>query len=106
MVRQRSERYMAIRGGLVEQLNDRTWRPWGPRWRNRVGLQRMTAAEVGFEAARLLGDVNLSTHRDDAELRELLEQAREAASAYASAVSRDNWDRLQLRGKHAREDAS
>lgn len=102
MARQRSRRYFEIRDGQAEQLADPTW-AWAPKWRNRVGLQRMTASEVAFEATSLLGDVNLSTHRDDAELAGLLEAARAAVFDYAVAVSGDNWDRLLRHGRHASE---
>ena len=95
MARQRSETYMRIRDRIAEQLGQPDWYPWGPRWRNRVGLTRMTAANAAGAAHTLLMDINLSTHRDDAELAGLLVEARAATEAYYGAVVRDNWGRLK-----------
>ena len=103
MARGRSRAYKAICDRQAEQLADRTWKPGGPRWRNRVGLIRMTAAECAAQADTLLNDINLSTHRDDPALELLLENARVAARAYYVEIVRDNWDRLQRTGRHSRD---
>lgn len=106
MARHRSEGYQRIRDRVATDLYDKTWKPWGARWRNRVGLPRMTAESVAAEAHTLLHDINLSTHRDDPTLEALLENARAAVGDYYGAVVRDNWDRLERTGKHAIEDPS
>lgn len=104
MARQRSDAYMAIRDERATDLASRDWKPWGPRWRARVGLTRMTAEAVAGRADTLLRDINLSTHRDDPHLQQLLEEARAATQAYYYELIRDNWDRLEWVGRHAVEE--
>lgn len=100
MARKRSEAYKRIRDRVASDLYDKSWKPWGARWRNRVGLPRMTAEAVAAEADTLLHDINMSTHRGDPGLEGLLEAARVAVNDYYGAVVRDNWDRVQRLGKY------
>lgn len=76
-----------------ETPHEREWRKkTGGRWRNRVGLPRLIAQEAGYEASGLLDSTNLSIFRSDPELERLLEEARDAARAYAAALGRRNWE--------------
>lgn len=106
MDRHRSEAYQRIRDRVAADLHSRAWNPWGARWRNRVGLTRMTAEAVAYESYSLLRDIDMNTHRSNPELKRLLEDARAAVGDYWGAVLRDNWDRLERTGKHAIEDPS
>lgn len=90
----RSTAYEKLREAEAEQLNDATW-SYAPRWRSRVGLPRLTAGAAALEAGGLLRSINTSTYRNQPEIREQLERAREAASELARAIAQDNWRRFE-----------
>lgn len=96
----RSKMYREIRDTVLESYG----RPglWTARWRSRVGFARLVASSVAWAATRLLNDISMATHRNDPELKELLREARAAATAYAHAFEADNWDRMQREGRYQR----
>lgn len=100
-----SSEYDALRREVEEEYsstprpNDRAytaaWRKrYGSRWRNRVGIPRLTAETAALRALGLLNSTNLATFRNDPDLAELLIAARQALDEYASALTLDNWDRF------------
>lgn len=89
-----STRYRQLKDETATAYYDPRW-TYARRWRARVGLPRLTAEAAATEASSLLRSINLSTHRNEPELRELLEDAREAASEYAVAAARANWARFE-----------
>lgn len=90
----RTPAYEKLRAELAEQLNDPAW-SYAPRWRKRVGLPRMTAETVALEADGLLHSISLSTFRNQSEIREQLQRAREAVCVLTDAIAKDNWRRFE-----------
>ena len=90
----RTTAYEKLRAAEAEQLNDLTW-TYAPRWRSRVGLPRLTAGAAALEADGLLRSINPSTFRNQPEIREQLERAREVVSELARAIAQDNWRRFE-----------
>lgn len=79
-----------------EDEMSKEWRKGiGGRWRNRVGLPRLTAQEAAFEATALLNSINASVFRSEPVMAIQLQAAREAAAEFARAVGVDNWERFE-----------
>lgn len=64
------------------------------RWVRRLGWPRLIAEGAANEAGNLLKGINLSIHRNEPELHELLDAAREATNAYTTALFQENWRRF------------
>lgn len=91
---------------MVEPTHPRT-RYWfkkiAPKWRNRVGLPRLTAERAFFEAAGLLRSVNPGLFRNESEeMKRLYGAAVNAAQELAGEFSRENWQRFE--GKESKHD--
>lgn len=103
----RSKRY--------EQIHDEVWddykappkhehdvywsKNYAPKWRNRVGIPRLVAERVFFEAASLLRSVNASLFRNDPEMQRLFGAAINSVTELAQEFSRQNWERFEGKGK-------
>lgn len=74
------------------------WREkgYGALWRNRVGMPRLAASDAAFEVSAVLDSINLATFRTDPDVAVLLVEARDAAKAFAVAVSQSNWALMQV----------
>lgn len=97
---------MKVRTALFKKLNNEvavqytntSW-PSARRWLTRVGQPRLSAESASAEASGLLESVNLSIHRNEPELYDLLVAAREATAAYSLELTRDDWRRFEGRPK-------
>lgn len=98
-----SSRYNAIRDEVVEQFqspptnpNEATWwQKFAPRWRNRVGIPRLTAENVAIEASGLLRSIHPATFRNDPELTQKLAAAVNAVTDLSLTLGQDNWQRFE-----------
>jgi hypothetical protein len=102
MSQYRTKAYKALMAQAATDYDDPTW-PYAPLWRNRVGLRRIVASDAAGDAHGLLRSINRSTHRNEPDLDALLIEARRAVEAYAYAIARDNWDRLERKGLYSPE---
>lgn len=98
MVKERTGLFRQMEDHVVTEYTDTKW-PSAKRWRARIGIPRLTAERASSEAMGLLNSVTMSIHRNEPELHDLLEAAREATTAYNIALMRDNWRRFEGREK-------
>jgi hypothetical protein len=102
----RSDIFEAIRARVSESYgptpisgeveSERLWRrTTGGRWRNRVGIPRLTAQEVAYEASALLRSINLSVFKNDPRAADQLHHARAAVAELAQIVGAENWKRFK-----------
>lgn len=94
--KENSALYVQVKNKVAEEYADPAW-PSSRRWRARVGLPRLIAERAADEATDLLDGPNLSIHRNEPELHNLLMDARAAARAYHVALMRDNFRRFEGR---------
>ena len=98
MSKHRSTLFNDLKGQTASDYADTRWLS-SKRWLRRVGLTRLVAERAANEASGLFQSIHLSIHRNEPDLRKLLEVAREAADAYTEALMRDNWRRFEGRPK-------
>ncbi len=103
MAQHKSRLYQKIEQDVI---NDYTVRPtseissyWfdkvAPRWRNRVGLPKLVAAQALIEADSLVRSVNRNVYRRDPEMREKHDAAMEALNELTTTFMRKNWERFE-----------
>ena len=90
----RAEVFTAYRVEPEDPRENHWWTHIAPKWRNRVGVTRLTAERAVCEAAGLLGSINLSTFRNDPDLWNKLLDAREAVDDLFGALGQDNYRRF------------
>lgn len=79
-----------------EEETARRWRKTtGGRWRNRVGLPRLTAAEALSVADDLLRSINLAVFKNEPEIADRLRAARADVYDLTVDVVRENWRRFE-----------
>lgn len=103
----KSKRYLELRSEVITQYveppagdsRQRWWKKYAPKWRNRVGIPRLTAENALLEASGLLRSINPSMFRNDPDLWNKLLDARDAVNELSQAVGVDNWRRFERKGK-------
>lgn len=99
---QRSEAFKRIaEQTITEYVNPPTnrWsKHWfkniAPKWRNRVGIPRLTAESALFESLGLLRSINRGVFHGDEEMQDLYDGALSTLDALTTEFARQNWRRF------------
>lgn len=99
----RSARFMKLRDEITSEYKTPPadprdlywWKNFAPKWRNRVGLPRLTAERAFSEAAGLLRSVNSGIFRNDPEMEKLFAVALNGVKELSQEFGRQNWERFE-----------
>lgn len=100
---QRSEAFKRVAEQVVTDYvtppKNRMLTPWfkkfAPKWRNRVGIPRLTAEAALFESLGLLRSINRGVFRGDEEMQERYDNAITALDELATEFASQNWRRFE-----------
>ena len=94
MTQWRSAAYQAVKDKVAQEYRPGSAWPAARRWLSRVGLVRLTATGAAGDALSLLRSINRSTYRNEPEIAELLDVAREAMTELYQAQVDADWQRF------------